>query len=133
MAETLTLLLDLCAGKSWALPSPRLFNPLKNFQIKQTNTAFCLETLLAQRLFLSNRAGERKKRHLRKYCVLQAPHPIPSPLCQVAVPCAHTLAEQHSANSRFCSEAAVPHHANEMTKPYVTMAKASLCLSLTGL
>lgn len=67
MVETLTLLLDLCAGKNWSPPSPhpQLFNPLENFQIKQTNTtAFCLETLLAQNLFLSNRAGEREKRHL---------------------------------------------------------------------
>jgi len=60
-------------------------------------------------------------------CCKLPPHPIP--LCQVAVPYApyaRTLAEQHFANSRFCSEAAVPHHANAMTKPYVTMAKASL-------
>lgn len=119
------MLLDLCAGKSWSppFPHPQLFNPLENFQIKQTNTtAFCLETLLAQNLFLSNWAGEREKRHLRSGSV-QAQRgrgrnarlcgsPSPAQPCRWCPGAAPAAIQPRT----FLCEAAVPHHAEAVTK-----------------
>lgn len=116
MVETLTLLLDLHAGKSW---SPRPSLPLATFQsfkklpdkTNKYNCFFCLETLLAQNLFLSNWAGERGKRHLRKGCMKagEAQEDGRAPRC----PCP---SRQRFSNRAFLSEAAVPHHSNAVTK-----------------
>lgn len=131
MVETLTLLLDPCAGKSWSppFPHPQLFNPLENFQIKQTNTtAFCLETLLAQNLFLSNWAGEREKRHSRSSSVqARRGSGRNARLCGSLAPsqpcwwCPGALSVRASATAAtqprtFLCEAAVPHHAKAVTK-----------------
>lgn len=116
MVETLTLLLDLCAGKSW---SPRPSLPLATFQsfkklpdkTNKYNCFFCLETLLAQNLFLSNWARERGKRHLRKGCMKagEAQEDGRAPRC----PCP---SRQRFSNHTFLSEAAAPHHTNAVTK-----------------
>lgn len=110
-------------------PHPQLFNPLENFQIKQTNTtAFCLETLACSKsIFIKLGRREGKEALEKQLCAgaerqreerqaLWFPCPIPALLWCPGAAGVRASAAAAIQQRTFLCEAAVPHHANALTK-----------------
>lgn len=132
MVETLTLLLDLCAGKSCSTastpPSPPTFQSFQKLPDK-TNKCNCFllgNTACSKSIFIKPARGEGKKGLEKGLCERHreaaggrqgsaVPLPCPGSTAR-ALPAFTPLPQQRFSTRTFLSEAAVPHHAAVVTK-----------------